>query len=65
MSVVLAIVSGLHEVVAHRSLCLLICCVHRWVLLLAISGGSVGWGTTGELSDSYSLTWHSSGDRQV
>ncbi len=58
MSVVLATVSGLHEVVALRSLRLLIRRVHRWVILLAISGGSVGWGTTGELSGLCLFTWH-------
>ncbi len=65
MSVVLATVSGSHEVAVQRFLHLLICCVHRWVILLAISGGSVGWGATGESSCLCSSTWHSSGHRQA
>jgi hypothetical protein len=65
MSVVLVTVSGLHKVVARRSLHLSICRVHSWVILLAISGGSVGWGTTRESSGSCSLTWHGDGDRQA
>jgi hypothetical protein len=56
MSVVLATVSGLHEVAARWSLHLLIRRVHRWVIFLAISGGSVGVGTNGELSGLCSLT---------
>ncbi len=47
MSVVLATVSGLHEVVVRQSLCLLICSAHPWVILLAISGGSVDGGRLG------------------
>ncbi len=65
MSVVLATVSGLHEVVARWSLCLLIHRVYCWVILLAFSSGSVGWGMTGELSGLCSLTWNSSRDRQA
>jgi hypothetical protein len=64
MSVVLATVSGLHEVAAWRSHCLFICRVHHWVILLAIFGGIVGWGTTGDLSGLCSSIWHSSGDRR-
>ncbi len=45
---VLATVSGLHEVVVRFSLHLLIRRVHCWVMLLAISGRSVGWGITVE-----------------
>jgi hypothetical protein len=56
MSVVLATVSGVREVVVRWSLCLMIHRVHHWVILLAISGGSVGWGRTGELFDVCSLT---------
>ncbi len=48
MSVALVTVSCSNEVAAGRSLRLLISRVHRWVILLAISGGSVGWGMTGE-----------------
>jgi hypothetical protein len=32
---------------------------------VGISGGSVGWGTTGELLGSCSLTWHGGRDRQA
>jgi hypothetical protein len=65
MSVALETVSGLHEVLAWQSCCLLIHCVHRGVILLANSGGIVGWGTARELSGLCSLTWHSGRDRQV
>jgi hypothetical protein len=65
MSVAFATVSGLHEVAARQSLCLLICRVHRWVIMLAISGGIVCWGTTGESSGLCSLTWHGGRDRQA
>jgi hypothetical protein len=65
MSVVLTTVSGLHEVVAWQSLCMLICRVHCWVILLAILGGSVGWGMAGESSGSCSPTWHGGKDRQA
>ena len=64
MTVALATVFGLHEVAAWRSLCLLIHHVHCWVILLAISGGSVGWGMTGEFLGSCSSTWHGSGGRR-
>jgi hypothetical protein len=65
MSVVLATVSGLHEVAARQSLCLLIFHVHHWVILLAITGESVSWGTTGESLGSCSLTWHGGKDGQA
>jgi hypothetical protein len=65
MSVVLATVSGSHEVVARRSPRLLICRVHRWVILLAISSGSIGWGATGESSGLCILTWLGGRDRQA
>jgi hypothetical protein len=65
MMVALATVSSSCEVAAQLSHCLLIQCVHHWVILLAISGGIFGWGTTGESPGVYSLTWHGSGDRQV
>jgi hypothetical protein len=64
MSVALATVSGLHEVAARQSLCLLIRRVYRWVILLVISGGIVGWGMTGESLGLCSLAWHSGRDRQ-
>jgi hypothetical protein len=65
MSVGLATVSGLQGVAVRQSRCLLICHVHRWVILLAISGEIVGRGTTGESLGSCSLTWHGSRDIQV
>jgi hypothetical protein len=65
MIVALATVSGLHEVAVCWSHCLLICHVHRWVILLTISGGIVGWGTTEESLGTCSSTWHGDGDRQA
>jgi hypothetical protein len=65
MSVLLATVSSLHEVAVRRSHCLLIRCIHCWVILLVISGGIAGQGTTRELSGVCSLTWHGDEDRQA
>jgi hypothetical protein len=64
MLVAFATVSGLHDVAVRQSFCLLIPHVHHWVILLAISGGIDGWGTTRQLLGLCSLIWHGSGDRQ-